>query len=72
MRRLCEVAFGHAGMDWEDFVEVDKGLFRPAEVNTLLGDPSRAHSILGWKPHVSFEQMIERMVDADVERVRKD
>jgi GDPmannose 4,6-dehydratase len=60
---LCEVAFGHLGLDWRDHVEVDPGLFRPLEVEQLCGDPSKARSI-GWAPEISFEDMIKEMVDA--------
>jgi GDPmannose 4,6-dehydratase len=70
VRQLCEVAFGHVGLDWRKHVAVDKALFRPADVETLLGDPSKARRKLGWKPRVSFEDLIRMMVDADLARVR--
>jgi len=69
VRQLCEAAFGAAGLKWEEHVELDQALLRPAEVNTLLGDASKARQQLGWEPRVSFEEMIERMVAADLHRV---
>ena len=57
-------------MDWEQFVKIDKSLLRPAEVDLLVGDASRAREDLGWEPRVSFEEMIHMMVDADVERLK--
>ncbi len=71
VRHLLEVAFGHAGLDYRDHVETDPSLLRPAEVNHLKGDASNAHRDLGWKPTVSFEELVQRMVDADVDRLRK-
>ena len=68
---LVEIAFGHAGLDWQKYVRVDKGLVRPAEVDQLLADPSKARDVLGWTPTVDFEALVTMMVDADLERVRK-
>jgi GDPmannose 4,6-dehydratase len=70
VRELCEVAFRHAGLDWKKHVVVDPALLRPAEVEHLLGDASKARRKLGWRPRVSFEEMIRMMVDADLARVR--
>ncbi len=67
VRRLLEVAFSHAGLDYKDFVTVDKKLWRPAEVDILCGDPSKAKKILGWKPGTTFEELIALMVDSDLE-----
>ena len=67
VRQFCEMAFGHAGLDHEDYVEIDPRYFRPAEVDLLLGDPSKAKRQLGWVPTTSFRQLVEMMVDADVE-----
>lgn len=67
VRNLCEVAFGHVGLDYGAYVETDAALLRPAEVNELRGDYSKAKKILGWQPEVSFEEMIRMMVDADLE-----
>jgi len=69
VQKLVEVAFSHAGLDWKKYVKLDPKFLRPAEVDLLIGDPSKAMNKLGWKPKVSFEQMIQIMVDADVERL---
>jgi GDPmannose 4,6-dehydratase len=66
VREFCQVAFGHAGLDWERYVRVDEAHFRPAEVDLLIGDATRARTILGWKPEVSFEELVCMMVDADL------
>jgi GDPmannose 4,6-dehydratase len=66
VREFCQVAFGHAGLDWERHVKVDQRFFRPAEVDLLIGDASHAHDVLGWKPEVSFEELVCMMVDADL------
>jgi GDPmannose 4,6-dehydratase len=71
VRELCEIAFDRAGLDWKKHVVVDEKLFRPAEVDLLIGDATRAREELGWKPKVSFRQLVEMMVDADLERARK-
>lgn len=70
VRRLVELAFTAAGLDWEKYVKIDPALVRPAEVDLLIGDPSKAKRILGWKPEVSFEQLVERMVKADLARLQ--
>ncbi|RPI00563.1 MAG: GDP-mannose 4,6-dehydratase [Zetaproteobacteria bacterium] len=67
---LCEVAFARAGLEWKDHVVVDPALVRPAEVDVLLGDATKAHRVLGWRPTVSFTDLVEMMVDADLERYR--
>jgi GDPmannose 4,6-dehydratase len=69
VRELVECAFGHAGLDWEKHVRVDPAFLRPAEVDHLIGDASRARKVLGWEPQVNFEQLITMMVDADVARL---
>jgi GDPmannose 4,6-dehydratase len=68
VRELCRIAFERVGLDYERHVTVDPALYRPAEVDHLRGDPSRAKSVLGWEPTVTFQQLIEMMVDADVAR----
>jgi GDPmannose 4,6-dehydratase len=68
VREFCELAFGHVGLDWERYVKVDPRYFRPAEVDYLLGDPAKATRVLGWKPQVSFPELVRRMVDADLSR----
>ena len=70
VKRLVELAFGAVGLDWNKYVEIDPTLVRPAEVDLLIGDPSKAKAKLGWKPEVNFEKLIERMVQADEEDVR--
>jgi GDPmannose 4,6-dehydratase len=67
VRRFCEIAFGHAGLKWEDHVVIDPKFFRPAEVDLLIGDPTRAEKVLGWHRKTSFEDLVTMMVDADVE-----
>src|SRR3954468_18655359 len=69
VRELIEIAFGHAGLDWQKYVRVDPALLRPAEVDHLLGDPAKARAELGWSPRVDFKQLVEMMVDADLERL---
>jgi GDPmannose 4,6-dehydratase len=69
VKRLVEVAFNHAELPWEKYVKQDPKFLRPAEVDLLIGDPSKAQQKLGWKPKVTFEQMIQMMVDADIERL---
>jgi len=70
VRELCEVAFGHVGLDWQKHVKVDPRFVRPAEVDILLADAGKARRDLGWAPQVSFERLVKMMVDADLERVR--
>ncbi len=70
VREMCEIAFGHVGLDMSDHVVVDERFYRPAEVQELLGDCTKAKKKLGWEPEVSFKSLIEMMVDADMERVR--
>jgi GDPmannose 4,6-dehydratase len=67
VRQFLEYVFGHLDLDWHDFVEIDKRYFRPTEVNLLLGDPSKAQQVLGWKPKVSCEELAHLMVDHDME-----
>ncbi len=66
VREFCEIAFGHVGLDWEDHVVVDEAFYRPAEVDLLVGDPTKAHDTLGWKPEVGFQDLVTMMVDADL------
>ncbi len=68
VQELCELAFARAGLNWRDHVVVDPALVRPAEVELLQGDASKAKRMLGWQPRVSFRQLVEMMVDADMER----
>jgi GDPmannose 4,6-dehydratase len=69
VQELIEIAFGHVGLDWQKHVRRDPALLRPAEVEHLLGDASKARTELGWTPNVKFKQLIEMMVDADLDRL---
>jgi GDPmannose 4,6-dehydratase len=71
IRELCEIAFARADLDWKKFVVIDPEFIRPAEVDLLIGDPSKAKSELGWEPRVGFKQLVEMMVDSDIERLRR-
>ncbi len=69
VRELCEVAFGRVGLDYRDYVVQDPRFYRPAEVDLLVSDPTKARENLGWEPEVGFEDLIHMMVDADLKRV---
>jgi len=71
VREFLEVAFGHAGLDWKSHVEIDPRYYRPAEVDLLIGDPSKARSQLGWLPKIKFADLAKLMVDADIELLRR-
>jgi len=66
VREFCELAFSHVGLDYEDYVVQDERFFRPAEVDLLVGDSSKARAALGWKPNVAFPDLVSMMVDADL------
>jgi len=66
VRRCVEIAFDQAGIEWEPYVKIDDAFKRPAEVDLLVGDPSKAKQVLGWEPKTDFEQLIRMMVDADL------
>ena len=68
VQEFCERAFARAGLNWKDHVVVDRALVRPAEVDTLLGDATKARRMLGWEPKVSFNDLVDMMVDADLAR----
>jgi len=70
VRELVEIAFGVVGLRWQDYVKIDPALLRPAEVDTLIGDASKARRVLGWSPRVNFAALVETMVRADLERLR--
>jgi GDPmannose 4,6-dehydratase len=72
IRELCEAAFGHLGLDWRDYVVQDPKFYRPAEVDLLVGDASKARKQLGWEPQVSFEDLVKMMVDADLALLRRE
>ena len=71
VRELVEIAFGHVGLDWQEFVKIDPAFLRPAEVDHLIGNPEKAKRELGWTPTVDFAGLVTMMVDADVERLRR-
>ncbi|MBM3146196.1 MAG: GDP-mannose 4,6-dehydratase [Chloroflexi bacterium] len=72
VREFCEAAFRHVGLDYLDYVIQDERFYRPAEDDLLVGDPRRAQEKLGWKPRVSFEELVEMMVDADLKQIGKE
>jgi GDPmannose 4,6-dehydratase len=72
VRELCELAFGYVGLDYRDFVVQDQRFYRPAEVDMLVADPSRANKELGWHPSVGFEELVHMMVDADLKRLAQE
>ena len=71
VEEFVEAAFSHVGLDWKKYVKVDPRYFRPAEVDLLVGDASKAKKDLGWIPKVKFKQLVQIMVDADVEELKK-
>jgi GDPmannose 4,6-dehydratase len=71
VRDLCEAAFGHVGLDWRQHVVVDERFLRPAEVDLLVGDATRAKAKLGWVQEVDFGQLVAMMVDADLEAIER-
>ena len=71
VREFCEVAFGHLGLNYQDHVVQDPRFYRPAEVDLLVSDPSKARQKLGWAPKVGFEELVRMMVDSDLEHVQK-
>ncbi len=71
VQELCEIAFSHVGLDWQEHVVQDPRFMRPAEVDLLISDPRKAREVLGWEPEVSFRGLIEMMVDADLALVKE-
>jgi GDPmannose 4,6-dehydratase len=69
VREFCDLAFREAGLDYRDFVKEDEMFYRPAEVDLLVGDATKAHKILGWKPERTFPQLVSEMVQADLARL---
>ncbi|UCC78090.1 MAG: GDP-mannose 4,6-dehydratase, partial [Anaerolineales bacterium] len=72
VRDLCREAFSYLGLEWQDHVTVDPDLIRPAEVDQLVGDASKARRMLGWQPSISFRELIRMMVDSDLALLRKE
>jgi len=71
VREFCEIAFGRVDLDYKEFVVQDERFYRPAEVDLLISDPSKARSVLGWEPAVGFKELVTMMVDADMKRLAK-
>ncbi len=71
VREFCEVAFGHVNLDWKEFVKHDDRYERPAEVELLIGDPSKAKKLLDWEPKTRFPELVRIMVDADLESLSR-
>src|SRR3954453_4125927 len=71
IRDMCKIAFDHAGLDMDKYIVIDPAFFRPAEVDVLLGNPTKAKQKLGWSPETSLEEMIVEMVEADLARLKK-
>ncbi|HXF85977.1 MAG TPA: GDP-mannose 4,6-dehydratase [Anaerolineales bacterium] len=71
VREFCEIAFAHVGLDYKDFVVQDERFYRPAEVDLLISDPSKARKVLGWEPKVGFKELVTMMVEADLERLKQ-
>jgi GDPmannose 4,6-dehydratase len=72
VREFCTAAFSHVGLDYQDYVVQDPKFYRPAEVDLLVGNPHKANAEIGWKPRVSFEDLIQMMVDADLQQLGKE
>lgn len=72
VRDMCKIAFDHVGLDYEKYVVIDPEFYRPAEVDLLLGDPTKAKEKLGWQAETSLEELINMMVDADIKRVENE
>ncbi len=72
IRNMCEAAFGYLDLDWQDYVVQDPRFMRPAEVDLLVGDASKAREILGWEPEVGFRELVEMMVDADLALLKEE
>lgn len=71
VQELVDLAFSHVGLNWQDYVVLDPAFVRPAEVDLLIGDPSKAHRKLGWKPKTSFQELVALMVDSDMASLSK-
>jgi GDPmannose 4,6-dehydratase len=71
VREFIEHAFGRLNLDWKEYVEIDPRYFRPAEVDALQADPSKARRVLGWEPKVTFKELVRIMVDAEMEDLRR-
>lgn len=72
VQEFCEIAFAHVGLDWQQYVVQDQRFMRPAEVDLLVSDPSKAKRVLGWEPRVKFPELVKMMVDSDLELVKQE
>jgi GDPmannose 4,6-dehydratase len=72
VQEFCEIAFAHVGLDWRQYVVQDQRFMRPAEVDLLVSDPSKAKRVLGWEPRVKFPELVKMMVDSDLELVQQE
>jgi GDPmannose 4,6-dehydratase len=72
VREFCLAAFEHVGLDYRDYVVQDQRFYRPAEVDQLVGDPSRAREKLGWEPRVDFQSLVRMMVEEDLAKVARE
>ncbi len=72
VQEFCEIAFAHVGLDWQQYVVQDQRFMRPAEVDLLVSDPSKAKRVLGWEPRVKFPELVKMMVDSDLELVQQE
>ena len=70
VKEFLEIAFNHVGLNYQDYVKIDEAFFRPAEVETLLADPSNSKKKLKWKPKINFESLVKEMVEADLKNVK--
>jgi GDPmannose 4,6-dehydratase len=70
VKEFCEEAFAYVGLDWSQYVEIDKRYYRPAEVDLLIGDASKAKQVLGWEPKTRFKDLVKLMVDADLKTLQ--
>jgi len=71
VREFCELAFSQAGLDYRDYVTVDRQFYRPSEVDLLIGDARKARRVLSWEPHQTFRQLVSEMVHSDLESLSR-
>ena len=72
VREFADLAFGFAGLDYRDYVDTDPSYLRPTEVDALRGDASKAHRLLGWRPRITFEDLVREMVDHEMDIARRE
>ena len=70
VEEFLKISFEHVGLNYKDYVKIDKKFFRPAEVETLLADPTNAKNKLGWKPKIKFESLVKEMVESDLKNIK--